>query len=138
MGRDGLLPPAFAAIHPRWHTPHIGTIVTGVMAAVIAAMVPLRLLGELISIGTLLAFAIVCLGVIILRTRRPDLHRPFRVPAYPWVPLGGIAVCLALMASLPVDTWLRLIVWLALGFAFYRLYGFRYSSLRQRSPSPGE
>jgi APA family basic amino acid/polyamine antiporter len=137
MGRDGLLPPAFAAIHPRWRTPHLGTIVTGLMAAAIAAVVPLKLLGELISIGTLLAFAIVCLGIMVLRSTRPDMPRPFRVPAYPWVPLGGIAVCLALMASLPADTWIRLIVWLALGFAFYCVYGFRFSALRRRSPSSG-
>ena len=136
MARDGLLPPVFAAIHPRWGTPHIGTLVTGVLTALIAALFPLKLLGELISIGTLLAFAIVCLGVIILRRRRPDLHRPFRVPGYPWTPMGGIVVCFALMASLPRDTWIRLIVWLAVGFMVYALYGIRRSRLRAVNP-PG-
>lgn len=131
MGRDGLLPKMFVAVHPRLRTPHIGTIVTGATAAVIAGVFPLKLLGELISIGTLLAFAIVCTGVMLLRQRRPDLPRPFRVPWYPWVPLGGIVVCLTLMASLPRDTWTRLMVWLALGLLVYFAYGARHSSLRQ-------
>lgn len=104
---------------------------TGVTAAIIAGVFPLNLLGELISIGTLLAFAIVCLGVMVLRRRRPDLPRSFRVPAYPWIPLTGIAVCLALMASLPRDTWIRLAIWLALGFVVYAAYGVRHSLLRR-------
>lgn len=131
MARDGLLPGMFAAVHPRWRTPYVGTIVTGASAACIAAIFPLKLLGELISIGTLLAFAIVCVGVIVLRRQRPELPRPFRVPAYPWVPLGGLLVCTALMASLPRDTWLRLVVWLALGLLVYRAYGVRRSALRR-------
>ena len=114
----------------RARTPHIGTIVTGVGAALIAGLFPLKLLGELISIGTLLAFAIVCLGVIVLRIRQPELPRPFRVPGYPWTPIAGIVVCLALMASLPRDTWIRLIAWLALGLVVYRAYGSRHSLLR--------
>jgi len=130
MARDGLLPKVFVAVHPRWGTPHIGTLVTGATAAIIAGVFPLNLLGELISIGTLLAFAIVCLGVIVLRRRRPDLPRPFRVPVYPWVPLAGIAVCVALMASLPRDTWIRLVVWLVLGFLVYGAYGAKHSRLR--------
>jgi basic amino acid/polyamine antiporter, APA family len=133
MSRDGLLPPMFMAVHPRWRTPHIGTLVTGASAALIAGAFPLRLLGELISIGTLLAFAIVCLGVIVLRRRRPELARPFRVPGYPWVPLAGIVVCVALMASLPRDTWIRLAVWLVLGALVYAGYGIRRSSLRTSS-----
>lgn len=131
MARDGLLPPMFMAVHPRLRTPHIGTLVTGATAALIAGAFPLQLLGELISIGTLLAFAIVCTGVIVLRRRRPDLARPFRVPGYPWVPLGGIAVCVALMASLPRDTWIRLAIWLVLGAALYAGYGLKHSSLRR-------
>ncbi|MGH8241235.1 MAG: APC family permease, partial [Steroidobacteraceae bacterium] len=99
-------------------------------AAIVAGLFPLNLLGELISIGTLLAFAIVCLGVIVLRQRRPDLPRPFRVPWYPWIPLAGIVVCVALMASLPRDTWIRLIVWLGLGLLIYAAYGARHSLLR--------
>ena len=134
MARDGLLPKLFMAVHPRWRTPHLGTLVTGISTAVIAGLFPLQLLGELISIGTLLAFAIVCLGVIVLRQRRPDLPRPFRVPGYPWVPLAGIVICIALMASLPRDTWLRLVIWLALGFVVYAAYGVRHSQLRQSLP----
>jgi APA family basic amino acid/polyamine antiporter len=110
MARDGLLPKMFVAVHPRWGTPHIGTQVTGATAAIIAGVFPPNLLGELISIGTLLAFAIVCLGVMVLRRRRPDPRRSFRVPRYPWAPLAGIAVCLALTASLPRDPWARLVV----------------------------
>jgi len=131
MARDGLLPKAFMSVHPRWRTPYFGTAVTGLSAALIAGMFPLKLLGELISIGTLLAFAIVCVGIIVLRRRRPDLPRPFRVPGYPWVPLGGIAVCVALMASLPHDTWVRLVVWLGLGFVIYFAYSVRHSVLRK-------
>jgi APA family basic amino acid/polyamine antiporter len=134
MARDGLLPKMFVAAHPRWGTPHIGTLVTGATATIIAGVFPLNLLGELISIGTLLAFAIVCVGVIVLRRRRPDLLRPFRVPGYPWVPLGGTAVCVALMASLPRDTWVRLVVWLVLGFVVYGAYGIKHSRLRRPQP----
>jgi APA family basic amino acid/polyamine antiporter len=134
MARDGLLSKMFMAVHPRFRTPHIGTLVTGATAAIIAGVFPLNLLGELISIGTLLAFAIVCLGVIVLRRRRPDLLRPFRVPGYPWVPLAGIAVCLALMASLPRDTWIRLMAWLVLGFVVYGAYGVKHSRLRRPQP----
>jgi APA family basic amino acid/polyamine antiporter len=130
MARDGLLPRAFMVVHPRWRIPHVGTIVTGGLAAMIAGIFPLRLLGELISIGTLLAFAIVCVGVIVLRRLRPDLPRPFRVPAYPWTPLLGVVVCLGLMASLPWATWIRLLVWLALGMFIYWGYGARHSVLR--------
>jgi len=131
MARDGLLPKMFETLHPRWRTPHIGTLVTGVTAAIVAGIFPLNLLGELISIGTLLAFAIVCMGVILLRRRRPDLPRSFRVPLYPWTPLAGMVVCLALMASLPADTWIRLAVWLGLGLVVYAIHGVRHSTLRR-------
>jgi APA family basic amino acid/polyamine antiporter len=133
MSRDGLLPPMFASIHPKWRTPHLGTLVTGVTAAVIAGLFPLKLLGELISIGTLLAFMVVCLGVIVLRRQRPDLQRPFRVPGYPWTPVLGVVSCLALMLSLPRDTWIRLAVWLILGAVVYLAYGSRHSLLRQNA-----
>lgn len=131
MAQDGLMPACFAVLQTRTGVPHIGTWVTGVAAAIIAGLFPLKLLGELISIGTLLAFAIVCLGIIVLRRQRPDLPRPFRVPGYPLTPIAGIAVCAALMASLPRDTWIRLVVWLSLGLLVYRLYGWRNSVLRK-------
>lgn len=137
MARDNLLPKMFVSVHPRWGTPHIGTLVTGVTAAIIAGVFPLKLLGELISIGTLLAFVIVCLGVMVLRRLQPNLPRPFRVPGYPGVPLAGIAVCLALMASLPRDTWIRLVVWLVLGFVVYAAYGVKHSSLRRAKDAQG-
>lgn len=133
MGRDGLLPKMFMRVHPRLRTPHVATLFTGATAALIAGAFPLKLLGELISIGTLFAFAMICASVIVLRQRQPQLARPFRVPGYPWVPLGGMATCLALMVSLPRDTWVRLIVWLALGLLVYGCYGARYSTLRRAS-----
>jgi APA family basic amino acid/polyamine antiporter len=135
MGRDGLLPEMFARVHPRSGTPVAGTLVTGAATVLIASLLPLDLLGELISIGTLLAFAVVCLGVIVLRQRQPDLPRPFRVPFYPWTAVAGIAVCVVLMASLPRDTWIRLALWLAAGLLAYSLYGARHSRLR-RTPQP--
>jgi len=131
MGRDGLLPAAFARCSERFHTPHIGSIVTGVVSALVAGLFPLDLLGELISIGTLMAFAIVCAGIIILRKRMPDLVRPFRTPWVPLVPILGVICCVVLMVFLPVSTWIRLAIWLALGFAIYFGYGQKHSRLSQ-------
>jgi APA family basic amino acid/polyamine antiporter len=129
MSRDGLLPPAFSKVHPRFHTPHITTILTGSVAAVIAGLFPIGLLGELVSIGTLLAFVIVCLGIIVLRRARPEMPRPFRTPWVPLVPILGAVICLVQMAFLPVDTWLRLIIWMAIGILIYFTYGRRHSKL---------
>jgi APA family basic amino acid/polyamine antiporter len=134
MSRDGLLPPWAGAIHPRFRTPWISSIITGLFVAGFAATLPISLLGQLVSIGTLLAFVIVCAAVILLRKRRPDLERPFRTPLVPYVPLLGILVFLLLMVSLPLDTWIRLVVWLLLGFAIYFGYGIRHSRLRARLP----
>ena len=131
MSRDGLLPPLFRRVHPRHRTPYIGTLVTGVLAAVIGGLFPVTILGELVSIGTLLAFATVCIGVLVLRYTRPDLPRPFRVPA-PWlVCVSGALICVGMMASLPHDTWLRLLVWTVVGFLIYVFYGYRHSELRR-------
>jgi basic amino acid/polyamine antiporter, APA family len=130
MARDGLLPEWFARLSPGRHTPVAGTLVTGAVATVLAAFVPLATLGELISIGTLLAFAAVCAGVVVLRRIAPEAHRPFRTPWVPVVPALGFASCLALMLSLPRDTWLRLIVWIAAGAVVYAAYGRRHSRLR--------
>jgi len=130
MGRDGLLPAAFSRCSQRFHTPHVGTIVTGIASAFFAGLFPLDILGELISIGTLMAFAIVCFGIIVLRRRMPDTERPFRTPWVPVVPILGVISCLVLMVSLPGSTWLRLAVWLAIGFAIYFGYGQKHSRLR--------
>jgi APA family basic amino acid/polyamine antiporter len=127
MSRDGLLPAVFGKVHPKFQTPYITTIVTGVVAAAVAGFFPIGLLGELVSIGTLFAFVVVSAGVLVLRYRRPELPRPFRTPWVPVVPAMGILTCGYLMAGLPPDTWIRLIVWLILGLAIYFLYGIRNS-----------
>jgi len=129
MSKDGLLPPVFSKVHKRFKTPYISTIVTGSVAMIIAGVLPIDILGELVSIGTLLAFAIVCISIIILRKKRPELPRPFRTPLVPLIPILGALICFAQMASLPLDTWLRLIIWMALGFIIYFAYGMRNSKL---------
>ena len=131
MSRDGLLPPLFGRVHHRFRTPYMSTIITGTVAAAVAGMFPIGLLGELVSIGTLLAFVIVCAGILVLRYTKPDLHRPFKTPLVPFVPVGGILVCGWLMYNLPRDTWLRLIIWMAIGLAIYFLYGRKNSKLQQ-------
>jgi APA family basic amino acid/polyamine antiporter len=130
MSRDGLLPQWAGAIHPRFRTPWISSITVGIFVACFAALVPIGILGQLVNIGTLLAFVIVCAGVWVLRRKRPDLPRPFKTPLVPLVPILGILVCLALMASLPGDTWLRLIVWLVIGMAVYFGYGRHHSRVQ--------
>jgi APA family basic amino acid/polyamine antiporter len=132
MAQDGLLPAWARTLHPRWRTPHVSTMVTGVGVSVAAGLTPVAVLGELVSIGTLFAFIIVSLGVLTLRYTSPDLPRPFRVPFVPVMPILAILVCFALMASLPRETWERLIVWMALGMVFYAVYGYRNSLLRRQ------
>ena len=127
MSRDGLLPPVFGKVHPKFQTPYITTIVTGIVAAAVAGFFPIGLLGELVSIGTLFAFVIVSAGVIVLRYRRPDLPRPFKTPLVPLVPILGILTCTYMMIKLPADTWIRLVVWLFLGLVIYFAYGKRNS-----------
>ena len=135
MSRDGLLPPVFGRVHPRFRTPYLATIITGTAAAVIAGLFPIGLLGELVSIGTLLAFVIVCAGILVLRYTRPELHRPFRTPLVPVVPALGILCCLGLMAPLPLDTWLRLLIWMAIGLVIYFLYGRFHSRVQSEARS---
>lgn len=128
MAHDGLLPPVFAKLHDTWRTPAISQTVVGVLVAIAAGLFPIEILDEMVSIGTLSAFALVCGAVIHLRRSSPELHRPFRAPGIPWVPIVGILSCFALMAALPIETWIRLFVWMAGGLAFYFFYG----SLRTR------
>jgi APA family basic amino acid/polyamine antiporter len=131
MSRDGLLPPVFRKVHPTHKTPYVGTLITGTLAALIAGLFPVTILGELVSIGTLLAFTTVCIGVLVLRYTRPDLPRPFKVPA-PWlVCIAGALICMGMMVSLPPDTWVRLAGWTVLGVLIYVVYGFRHSELRK-------
>ncbi len=137
MARDGLLPAAFGRVHPRFRTPYVTTIVTGTAAAMISAIFPIGILGELVSIGTLLAFVLVCAGVIVLRVRRPDLPRPFRTPFVPLVPILGILICVGLMASLPGRTWIRLIIWMVIGLVVYFLYSRSHSRLQNEVPAIG-
>ena len=129
MSRDGLLPPVFGKVHPKFQTPYLATIITGVVAMLVAGFFPIGLLGELVSIGTLLAFVIVSAGIWVLRYRSPELNRPFRTPMVPLVPILSIVICGLMMYWLPKDTWLRLIIWMAIGFLIYFLYGKNHSKL---------
>jgi APA family basic amino acid/polyamine antiporter len=139
MSRDGLLPPLFGRVHPRFRTPHLSTLLTGSVMAVAAGMLPLAVLSQLVSIGSLLAFLLVCIGVVVLRKTAPAVDRPFRVPWVPWVPILGGLSCLAQMVSLPWSTWERLVVWLLLGWAIYFLYSRRHArDLRLARDAPTE
>jgi basic amino acid/polyamine antiporter, APA family len=131
MSRDGLLPRWAGAVHPRFRTPWISSIVVGVFVAFLPAILPIGILNEMTSIGTLLAFVIVCAGVWVLRVRRPDLHRPFKTPLVPLVPILGIVSSFALMAFLPLSTWIRLVVWLIIGMVIYFSYGRRNSRVQE-------
>jgi APA family basic amino acid/polyamine antiporter len=138
MSRDGLLGPWFRKIHPRYRTPHVTTILTGVFVAFFAAIANIDEIVQLTNIGTLFAFVLVCIGILVLRYREPDRPRKFRVPFVPLVPVLGIAMCLALMWGLPALTWIRFVLWLAGGLVIYFMYGARKSRLRQQEkPSAG-
>ena len=127
MARDGLLPEWFSRVHPKYKTPSTGTAVTGILAAIIGGLFPVKILGELVSIGTLMAFVTVCIGVLVLRQTRPDLPRPFRAPL-PWVTcILGAAICSLMMVALGIPTWLRLVGWTAIGVVVYLAYGRKHS-----------
>ena len=130
MSEDGLLPRLFAQVHPTLNTPYRSQIMIGVIVAIVAALVPIGILGEMVSIGTLFAFILVCGSVIYLRRSDARVKRPFKVPGVPVVPILGILFCLLLMSGLPIFTWLRLLIWMAIGIAIYFLYGRHHSTLR--------
>ncbi|HNX86661.1 MAG TPA: amino acid permease [Bacteroidales bacterium] len=130
MSNDGLLPPVFSKVHPKYKTPYISTLLTGSVAIILAGVLPISILGELVSIGTLLAFAIVCISIIVLRKTRPEIERPFRTPFVPVIPALGALICFIQMLALPFDTWARLIVWMAIGFIIYFSYGIHHSKQR--------
>ena len=131
MAHDGLLWKCFAKTHSKFKTPHYSTLITGFFTALMAGLFPIGLLGELVSIGTLLAFMIVCIGILIMRKTEPDAPRPFKTPLVPFVPILGAIICFVQMLALPADTWLRLILWMAIGFVIYFTYGIKNSVARK-------
>jgi APA family basic amino acid/polyamine antiporter len=131
MSRDGLLPKWAGEVHPRFRTPWKSSIIVGVFVAAFASLVPIGILGQLVSIGTLFAFIIVSAGVLMLRKRRPDLHRPFKTPWVPFTPLMAILVSFLLMASLPLDTWIRFVLWLVIGLLIYFTYSRHHSRVQR-------
>jgi APA family basic amino acid/polyamine antiporter len=133
MATDGLLWKKFAQVHPVYRTPYMATVLTGLVCAVLAGLFPIGVLGEMVSIGTLLAFVIVCAGILILRKREPSAPRAFKTPLVPFVPIMGMLVCLAQMVSLPLATWIRLLGWMAIGFIIYLTYGKKHSKVRLKN-----
>jgi basic amino acid/polyamine antiporter, APA family len=131
MSKDGLLPKLFSDVHPKFKTPYKSNLLFMLVVSLFAAFVPADIVGEMTSIGTLLAFVLVCAGVLVMRYKQPEAPRGFRTPLVPYIPIAGILCCLAMMASLPGDTWLRLLGWLALGLAIYFLYGMKNSKLNK-------
>ena len=133
MSRDQLLPPGVSKVHPKFRTPYITTMITGVVVAIVAGLTPIQILGEMTSIGTLFAFVVVSLAVIILRVKRPDARRPFRVPGGHIIPVLGVVSCAYLMIALTVMTWVRFLVWLDIGMVIYWFYGRTHSQLASKA-----
>ncbi|HWR94068.1 MAG TPA: amino acid permease, partial [Flavobacterium sp.] len=131
MSKDGLMPKVFSEVHSKFRTPAKNNLLFMLIVSVFAAFVPARVVGEMTSIGTLFAFILVCIGVLIMRKKMPDTPRAFRTPLVPFVPIAGIAVCLFMMVFLPLDTWIRLIAWMMIGFDLYLFYGMKYSVLNK-------
>jgi len=129
MSGDGLLPPAFAKIHPKFRTPATTTMVTGGVVAIVGALFPIGVLGNLVSIGTLFAFVLVSIGVWVIRYTKPDVPRPFRTPMVPLVPILAVITCVGMMYGLGRDTWERLAIWMVLGLGIYVMYGVRNSKI---------
>lgn len=130
MAQDGLLPAIFGKAHPRFHTPFFSTVLVTSVAMLVAGLFPAGILGQLVSMGTLFPFAIVCFGVLVLRYKQPLLHRPFKTPLTPWIPLLGTIACITLMVSLPSITWMQMIVWMIIGCIVYNSYGKKHSKIR--------
>jgi APA family basic amino acid/polyamine antiporter len=136
MAVDGLLPDSFARVHPKFRTPYVTTILTGIVGMVIAGLFPIDVLGEMVSIGTLLAFTMVCIGVFVLRLKRPDIPRAFKAPLWPVVSLAGAVISFWQMASLPLATWMRLVAWMLIGIAIYFCYSRRNAGEKRQMQSP--
>jgi APA family basic amino acid/polyamine antiporter len=130
MAMDGLLPTVFAKVHPKFKTPYITTIITGSVAALIGGFFPIGALGEMVSIGTLFAFTLVSISIFILRKTQPNIERPFKTPWVPFVPIMGALISSLQMFSLPIPTWIRLIIWMAIGLLIYFSYGYKHSKIR--------
>lgn len=137
LARDGLLPPVFSRVHPRWGTPVLMTALTVGAVAILAGFIPISVLSEMVSIGTLFAFVVVSIAVVVLRRTQPDMNRPFRTPWVPLIPIVSVIACIGLMASLATETWLRFIVWLLIGFVVYFAYGYRHSTLAKTAADSG-
>jgi len=127
MAKDGLLPQIFTRMHPKFKTPYVSSIITGVIAMALAGIFPIGILSKLVSFGTLMAFSMVCLAILILRKKRPDLPRPFRTPWSPVIPIMGIAACLFQVAFLNIYAWEFMAVWMVIGIAIYFLYGSKHA-----------
>jgi len=130
MSKDGLLPKIFSRVHPKFQTPYMSNLFFAVFVSIFAAFVPVRVVGEMVSIGTLFAFVLVCIGIMVMRKSDPNTPRPFRAPWVPFVPIAGIVICMAMMVSLPGDTWIRLAVWMAIGLVIYFFYSKKHSLIR--------